>query len=328
MKIIKKEFFHGIKIENYITDGNCCFIDIETTGLNRHKDNIYLVGILYFNKQAKLWTLLQFFADDNDEKEILKEIITILPEFNTLITYNGNSFDIPFINNRLKFYDIKYEISKNNSFDLYEKVKENRYYLNMENLKLKTLEKYLGINRTDIYSGKDCIGFFFEYLESKNEVVENRILQHNYDDLFYMLDTIRILDVIKDLRTISLELNGEKINLVIRNIEEKGDNLLLVGSLYGNLGIKIIYYEDNYTLKIDESNSFEISIEYRKGLIDSNKKCLFIIKEEFEFSDGIVCETDYILPNNIILLKDDKRYLLQNIKLIMSLLIKNIINKN
>lgn len=328
MKIIRKDFSHNLKLDKYFNDSNCCFIDIETTGFSRSKDKIYLIGLLYYNKKIKLWTLIQFLADElSKEEEILNELVRILPRFNTLITYNGNSFDIPFINARLKSYSIPYEISKENSFDLYNIVKENRNYLNMENMKLKTLERYLGIFRNDIYSGKDCIEFYYNYLESKDEVLEERLLLHNYDDLFYMLDTIKILDVIKDIKTFSVLINNKKIDCEIENIIEFGDNLVFTGFIKGRFELKLLHYGSNYKVVIDESNRFEISIEYRKGLITPTQECTFIYRDDFYIPDEILDTSIYRVPDNVILLGVEKNYEVNNIKSILIYLINKIIEK-
>jgi len=170
MKQFINEFKNDIDYNKYFNNKEICFVDIETTGLSSNYNSIYLIGILYYNKSKMLWTLVQLFAQKlNEESIILEEFIKIIKGFDSIITYNGDTFDIPFINKRLEKCKLDHIISKQQSFDMYRVVKDNRFYLNLENLKLKTLEKSIGIHRDDIYSGKECIQFYKEYVNTNNK---------------------------------------------------------------------------------------------------------------------------------------------------------------
>ena len=148
MEIISSKISHKLNLIKYIKDPNSCFLDIETTGLDRNKRMIYLIGVLYYDLKAQTWILKQYFANEIEkEKKLLNVFIKEISSFGKIITYNGDNFDIPFINHRLKLNNINDSINGNKSFDLYTIIRKNRDYLNLKNLKLKTVEKSLSFYR-------------------------------------------------------------------------------------------------------------------------------------------------------------------------------------
>ncbi len=324
MKIINSKFAHNLSFSDYSLNENSCFLDIETLGLNRNKDMIYLVGILYFDKKDEMWNLNQYFSEFIDEeKSMLIELVKAIRDFHTIITYNGNSFDLPYLNHRFHIYNIDFSFSKINSLDLYAIVRKNKQYLNLENYKLKTLERYIGIYREDIYSGRDCIDFYNKYIISQDKSLKEKILQHNYDDLFYMLDLFQILDILKDKKTISITINNEICHLIMEEITSEGDFLIIEGIIDNISNYKINYYGENYKFLIHKDNSFLFRIEYKKGLITPAKSCLFIYNKEF--SIDILDKSLHSAPNGVILLQVEKKFILPNIKNIIEQLVKSIL---
>ena len=80
------------------------FLDIETTG--QSNSEIFLIGLCYFQYNEKLnndeiISELLFAREIVEEAALLKYFIDLLPRFNTIITYNGKTFDIPFIIDRI-----------------------------------------------------------------------------------------------------------------------------------------------------------------------------------------------------------------------------------
>lgn len=320
MLVIKDKFKIEIDLEKYFNRQNVCFIDIETTGLSSKFNSIYLIGIMYYNIEEKMWYLIQLFAESLDEeKELLISFINLISNFDKVVTYNGDTFDIPFINNRLKHYNIEYQISLENSFDLYKYIRENRNYLDLENLKLKTIEKRLGIYREDLYSGKDCIKFYRDYVKTKNKEFKDIILKHNYDDLYYLIFILEILDIIDDVKLIQINSNNNQFDLKIEKINNSGDLFIVNGSFKGDIIIQ--YYDNNYSVILNEDKTFEISIEYKVGLVAPDKKAFFIDKRKLALPNKIKDSTNYQIPENILLLQVEKEYCMDNIKNIVKHLI-------
>lgn len=314
MPYIKEIISHSLNLKQYFETENICFFDIETTGLNRNKNMIYLIGILYFDISVNNWILKQYFADSfHREIDILNKFIYKISSFDTIITYNGNSFDIPFIEHRLKHHKINYTIDRDKSFDLYQLIRTNRAYLPLENLKLKTVEKYLGINREDIYSGYDCIKFYYDYIKSNNQNLKDNILKHNYDDLIYMLDVISIIEVLDDKKSFYLDFQGSNIKFTIQDIEISGDLLSIEGKLDTRLKNNIKHFGNNLQLTTKDFNKFYLTIEFKRGYVSNNQIGSYLDLSNYP-SLNLIDSNDYSLPSNIFLLLVDKKYCTENLK--------------
>jgi len=90
------------------TPETALFMDTETTGLSGGSGTVaFLVGVGYF--EGDVFRLEQVFMRDfNDEEPMLRYLDGVFKGRDTVVTYNGKSFDIPllrtrFIQNRLRF---------------------------------------------------------------------------------------------------------------------------------------------------------------------------------------------------------------------------------
>lgn len=325
LKIIVSEFQNGININKYFEDNDVCFVDIETTGLSRKYNSIYLVGLLYYNDEVNLWVLKQLFAESlNEEKDLLEVLIELVHDTKNIITYNGESFDIPFINARLQHWNINFDISLENSFDLYRVVRSYKYLLNLDNLKLKTLERSLGIYRDDIYSGRDCIDFYYDYIKTGNMELKERVLKHNYDDLYYMPYTMKVLDIIDEERSVSISSLNHQLTLYIDEMKIHGDHFIVNGTVNNKENHNLIHYHDNYKVVLG-NNTFEIFLEHSIGLVSPIEKGYYLDKTKVDVLLEIKDSTTFSLPDNILLLKVEKDYCMENIKEVIKHLLTNII---
>ena len=71
------------------------YLDIETTGLSRHYDDITVVGI-YLTCDVK-HELIQLVGEEVTSANVL----SVLEKVDKVFTYNGSRFDLPFIEHRL-----------------------------------------------------------------------------------------------------------------------------------------------------------------------------------------------------------------------------------
>ncbi len=327
MENIRNIISHSLNSEKYFDKNNVCFIDIETTGLNRNNSMIYLIGILYYDPNGNNWILNQYFANTmNEEQDLLEQFIDKISKFDIIVTFNGESFDLPFIEHRLNKYGINYVFDKNKSFDLYQIVKKNRYFLDLPNLKLKTIELSLGFIREDKYSGRDCIGFYYDYISSKNRLLKENILKHNYDDLVNMLDVIKILDVLDEKKSFFINFNNANMKFTIYDIQLSGDMININGNLDSLLENNIKYYSENYSITTDDFHDFTISIEFKRGFITKEEQCIYIDSHEIEEFENIKDATVYKIREGILILMVEKKYCIDNIKNIIKEIFKKILN--
>ena len=99
------------------------FFDIETTGFSRDNTILYLIGCGYFAEEG--FQFIQWFNDDGtSEEEILLAFQNILSKKDwQLVTFNGNSFDIPYLKRHYDLNELTCDIEKYPSLDFYQFLK-------------------------------------------------------------------------------------------------------------------------------------------------------------------------------------------------------------
>ena len=322
MEILNYNIHKNLDMSKYFSERNICFLDIETTGLSRKYNEIYLIGIVYYNSKSDYWALKQFFANNlEEEKEILMEFNEMILDFDLIIHYNGSSFDLPFIESRMKYFNMKSNIKEINSFDIYREIRKNQGYLELDNLKLKTVEESLGIYRIDEYSGKDCINFYFQYTRTGDEILKENILRHNYEDLYYLLDILKIFDILKEIKSLNMNVNGEILHIEIIDIIIDENIFKIYCDTKTEKEMDIIHYDENFTLNWQREGPLIIDLNITEGLITPTKKCLFINKEDMPIGNGLNDLSQYMVPDNLLLLKVEKHFIVKNIKNIIENLI-------
>ncbi len=200
MKIIEE--YHDMKTcqsktyNHYFKDMNMAVIDIETTGLSPANSAVILVGILIKNTDHV--KVIQIFAETlSDEKAVLAQTAQTLEGVDGIISFNGHSFDIPFLEKRASFHNVKIPYLKCYHLDLYRVV---RRYSNLKdalpNLKQKTLETYMGywIYREDEIHGGESVELYFNYLENPKQEYLEKILLHNKEDVLNLYRLINIVE--------------------------------------------------------------------------------------------------------------------------------------
>ncbi|MDF1617538.1 ribonuclease H-like domain-containing protein [Petrocella sp. FN5] len=163
--------------------------DIETTGFSPKYATIYLIGMVYYDKMKNALIREQWFCEKaSDEYELLFNFNAQLKKYNRIYHFNGDQFDLPFIKRRMALY--KMDCPSYISYDLLKILRPFKKTLGLDNLKLKTLEKYFGYNRHDPFSGGDLIQVYEAYLDTKDEPLLQTLLLHNYEDLLGLVGLI------------------------------------------------------------------------------------------------------------------------------------------
>lgn len=168
------------------------FFDIETTGFSGDHHMVYLIGCVFFKGEQAHF--IQWFSDTKEsEAEIIEAFFDFAASYQTLIHFNGDTFDLPFIEKRCLALGLDQSFSNLTSIDLYKRIKPYKNYLKLENLKQKSIEAFLGISRDDTYSGGQLIEVYHEYLKTRDERLLHLLLLHNEDDLKGMPKLLPIL---------------------------------------------------------------------------------------------------------------------------------------
>lgn len=153
------------------------FFDIETTGLSALHSYVYLISCASFKEGT--WILTQWLMEKIDEEQvIIQNFFTFLSSFRLLIHYNGSGFDLPYLQKKCIQYHLNYNFDSIQSFDLYQQLIPYKKKLPVQNLKLQTIEKFIGIKRKDTYQGGELISVYTEYVGRKGyEAIHNHETQ-------------------------------------------------------------------------------------------------------------------------------------------------------
>lgn len=168
------------------------FLDIETTGLTPKNSSLYLIGCVFYKDD--IWQSIQWFAENyEDELAVLTGFFEFAKSYKYLIHYNGNNFDLPYLLSKCEEYNLEYNFDNLGGVDIYRRIMAYKELAGLPDLKLRTVEEYLGVNREDTKSGRELVSDYHTYVCEKSEVLLNELLLHNEDDLKGLLTVISML---------------------------------------------------------------------------------------------------------------------------------------
>ncbi|MGB3366298.1 MAG: ribonuclease H-like domain-containing protein [Acidaminobacteraceae bacterium] len=193
LKTFKKVDFILPNIFDIYNLNDIAILDIETTGLHRIYSKVILVGIIIFSKSRA--EIIQIFADNpSEEGELLITLQDVIKNKSLILTYNGQAFDIPFLNGKYSQRNLNFEIPMYKNFDLLRLIRKNKKNLKLANYKLKSVEDFLGIYRKDSISGKESVDLYNQYVQSRSSNLRNKILLHNFEDILNIIDLVKIFE--------------------------------------------------------------------------------------------------------------------------------------
>lgn len=297
-KVYKEEFYFSNLFKTYLDGLSCAFFDIETTGINANKNKVILIGVLIVEDQQM--TLHQIFADTkNEEAQLLNHTESLLESIDVMINYNASAFDIPFLNKRFSFHGFDFQIPKYKSFDLYKIIKKYGYNI-LSNYKLKTVEQYMGIHRTDDLSGKDCVDLYNLYEKKKDTQLKDKILLHNHEDIYYLSKIFPLLNKY-DVHRIMFENNRYITKDIIVTLSKiKKHELTVQGTLCG-LTQDYTAYGQAFKFEFDQSNAqFNLSVQLFK-----KDNIYFIHLSDFDLAYRKKIVQPYV-PDEYIIVKEDE----------------------
>ncbi|WP_404403442.1 ribonuclease H-like domain-containing protein [Jeotgalibacillus malaysiensis] len=225
------------------------FFDTETTGLSGTGTTIFLLGYATF-KEDKVILKQHILTDPSNEIALYLSFLENV-NYETLVTFNGKSFDWPQVQSRHTL--IRNHVPKlpeTGHFDLYHAAKR-LWKSSLKSLKLKSLEEEkLGFVRTDDVPGYLAPAIYFDFVERKHPEGMLKVLEHNEKD---------ILSLITLYTHISLQLLGTDLN---QNSMEK----LETGKWFKKEGEQLIsekYLKDAYEMDENPSAAFHLAYEYK-----------------------------------------------------------------
>lgn len=192
----------GYPIETLSSPDSLLLLDIETTGFSPSTSRLYLIGCAYqdYLDTARSvlgdWHLIQWFAEDYEEESDLLAAFFSFAQSRSrrhLVHFNGATFDLPFLLHKCRQFGLPCSFDDFEATDLYRCISPYKHFLGLPNCRQKTLERFLGIDREDIYSGGELIEIYHSYVKTHSPESEHLLLLHNREDLSGMLSLLPIL---------------------------------------------------------------------------------------------------------------------------------------
>ena len=159
------------------------YLDIETTGLSSFYDDITVVGIYLANDSGN--RLVQLVGGDVTRINLLRTLRCV----DTIYTYNGSRFDLPFINLRLgvnlreHFHhrDLMYDCWSNNLYGGF-----------------KSVERQLGIlRRVRGIGGAEAVILWWRYQIDHDRKALDLLLEYNKEDVVNLMKLRAKLEMIR-----------------------------------------------------------------------------------------------------------------------------------
>jgi predicted PolB exonuclease-like 3'-5' exonuclease len=289
--ISKKTYYEAKNLKK-----NQIVLDIETTGLDPSNDSLVLLGLVCF--EADKVYVEQFFAENDLEEKRLLEIFLRKIEGKEIITYNGNTFDLPFLSTRLE----KNRLASNlffDSIDLYKIIRQKRNFFDFSSMKLVDIEKLIDINRNDPSRYK-----VISKLKDPNEKRENpkAIMVHNFNDLVATEKLINVENLMKN----KLSLSYKDMKIYLMDIFINNDMAFVKLETSKNIHNSFFVAKD-YQISSRE-NQIEICFNVLYGKIDQNTYG-YVTKNIYNLENT----SSYKVNPNFLIIKENYIYKYKNI---------------
>lgn len=148
------------------------FFDIETTGFSPECSYVYLIGCAFLHSETVV--LRQWFLNDiTEERALVQEFGEFSSNFQLLVHYNGTTFDLPYLQKKARYYgfaekyfsrEILQKKESKQQIDLYRVLSPYKKILNLENMRQKSVEQFLGIKREDTLAGSDLLPIYTAFV--------------------------------------------------------------------------------------------------------------------------------------------------------------------
>ena len=179
----------------FSSDNNFLFMDIETLGLKAVP--LILIGVS--KMENKKIIVDQFLLRDlKDEISALEAFNSTVDDETIFVSFNGQSFDLPYIKDRLNYHHLKSDLNRNHLDLMHFSRRAWKNFL--PNCKLQTIEKHLfDFEREDDVPSSMVPSFYKTYLQTGNIGPLIPIVEHNKEDVITLARILSRLNTEMDI---------------------------------------------------------------------------------------------------------------------------------
>jgi uncharacterized protein len=164
---------------SFSNDNDFIFLDIETLGFFNRP--IILLG--FAKVSGDNISVKQYLSRNvGEESAVLDAFLSEVDGDSVFVTFNGQTFDLPFIRNRMRYLNIKKDINHPH-FDMLH-YSRRQWSDELMNCKLTTIERHLFniVREDDVPSGL-VPEFYQTYVKTENAGPLIPIIEHNQQDI-------------------------------------------------------------------------------------------------------------------------------------------------
>ena len=163
------------------------YVDIEATGFTSSTP-LFLVGALTFS-QGHLRVQQLLARDYSEEAALLLCFSQMLQRSQVVISFNGKSYDLPYIRDRSAFFGVPFRLCPDHIDMVHEG--RRRWKTRLPNCRLQTLERFICRRvRTGDIPGEEIPDAYHRFVRTGNAVQIRDILHHNALDLITMAQVL------------------------------------------------------------------------------------------------------------------------------------------
>lgn len=165
------------------------FLDLETGGLS--SSPVFLAGTMHWN--GKDFVIRQYFARHyGEEGALLRAVSECARDFEFLVTFNGKSYDAPFLATRAVIHGVRLTLPPRH-LDLLH-ASRRRWKGELSNCRLQTLEYHVcRRRRVGDVPGDEVPGLYHDYVRSGDPWRLAPVFHHNLLDVITMAEIVRTL---------------------------------------------------------------------------------------------------------------------------------------
>ena len=159
------------------------FLDTETTGLSGGAGTVaFEIGVGFFDERGMV--IRQYVMRDySEEGPMLAEIASLFQCVDTVVSFNGKTFDLPLLESRMVMNRIRLNVTQMPQLDLLHAARRV-YKLRLKRCNLASLEEaVLGQTRCDDLPGAQVPQRYFDYIRTKEFALLEDVLRHNFDEV-------------------------------------------------------------------------------------------------------------------------------------------------
>lgn len=168
------------------------FLDTETTGLGGSGAVAFLIGLGRMNGDS--FEINQYLIPDySDEASMLEDVNSLLNGNSTIISYNGASFDLPVLQDRMIINRVARKLNFRYHLDLLHSARR-LFRRRLADCTLVNLERQLfSFHRTTDIPGYLVPSVYFEWLSSQELSRMNAVLEHNRYDILSLYFLVHLI---------------------------------------------------------------------------------------------------------------------------------------